>query len=166
MSTSVTSFKPVYPIDIRTAADSRGWRLDSRPRQTDRSGPIGGNRLTEWQIKCVLAFIEDHFEEAITVTQLSKVARLSAAYFTYKFKNSLGSTPHVYLIQRRLDRARHLMLTSNAKLSQIALTCGFIDQAHLCKMFRQTTGQTPAAWRREHHKFVEAGWFRDVSVDI
>ncbi len=52
------------------------------------------------------------------------------------------------MIQRRLQLAAQYMLETATSLSDIALRCGFTDQAHLCKHFRQATGQTPAAWRR------------------
>ncbi|HXO71742.1 MAG TPA: helix-turn-helix domain-containing protein, partial [Bradyrhizobium sp.] len=48
-----------------------------------------------------------------------------------------------------LERACHLMITSAASLSEIALSVGFSDQAHLCRLFRQAFGQSPANWRRE-----------------
>jgi AraC family transcriptional regulator len=51
---------------------------------------------------------------------------------------------------RRLQRAKSLMLESNEPLSVIALLCGFTDQAHLSKLFRQHVGETPGAWRRRH----------------
>jgi AraC-like DNA-binding protein len=47
-----------------------------------------------------------------------------------------------------VDLAAECMLNTDAPLSEIALRCGLADQAHLCKVFRQFTGQTPAAWRR------------------
>jgi AraC family transcriptional regulator len=40
------------------------------------------------------------------------------------------------------------MVQTDAPLSHIALQCGFVDQAHLCRQFRKVTGETPAAWRR------------------
>jgi AraC-like DNA-binding protein len=49
-----------------------------------------------------------------------------------------------------VELAAQYMLTTDAPLSDIALGCGFADQAHLCKRFRQAAGQTPAAWRRAH----------------
>jgi AraC-like DNA-binding protein len=51
-------------------------------------------------------------------------------------------------VRRRVECAGSLMLAGEAPLSEIALKCGFTDQAHLCKQFRQYTGETPAAWRR------------------
>jgi transcriptional regulator GlxA family with amidase domain len=53
------------------------------------------------------------------------------------------------VVRRRLQRAGHLMITSTASLSEIALNVGFSDQAHLCRLFRQAFGQSPANWRRE-----------------
>jgi AraC-like DNA-binding protein len=51
-------------------------------------------------------------------------------------------------MRRRVELAARYMLTTDAALSDIALRCGFADQAHLCKNYRQAVGQTPAAWRR------------------
>jgi AraC-like DNA-binding protein len=53
-------------------------------------------------------------------------------------------------MRRRVELAARYMLTTDAPLSDIALRCGFADQPHLCKSYRQAVGQTPAAWRRVH----------------
>jgi len=53
------------------------------------------------------------------------------------------------VVRRRLERACHLMMTGAEPLSEIALSVGFSDQAHLCRLFRQAFGQSPAHWRRE-----------------
>jgi AraC family transcriptional regulator len=53
------------------------------------------------------------------------------------------------VVKRRLEKACHLMISSSASLSDIALSVGFSDQAHLCRLFRQAFGQSPAGWRRE-----------------
>jgi AraC-like DNA-binding protein len=65
------------------------------------------------------------------------------------FKQAFGEPPHAYVVRRRLEEACHLMLTSSASLSEIALSVGFSDQSHLCKHFRQALGQSPSNWRRE-----------------
>jgi AraC-like DNA-binding protein len=84
----------------------------------------------------------------LPVDTLAKLVSLSPSYFCRAFKESFGETPHAFVIRRRVERARTLMLTTSESLSQIALACGLVDQAHLCRCFRQVTGMTPGAWRR------------------
>jgi AraC family transcriptional regulator len=111
------------------------------------SFPRGG--LAAWQLLRVRAYIDSNLHRAIHIRDLSAVARRSPAHFSRKFKLAVGESPHAYLVRRRLERACHLMITSAASLSEIALSVGFSDQAHLCRLFRQAFGQSPATWRRE-----------------
>ncbi len=115
------------------------------------SGASGFTRggLAAWQILRVRAFIDGNLHRAIHIRDLSAVARRSPAHFSRKFKLAVGESPHAYVVRRRLERACHLMMTSTASLSEIALSVGFSDQAHLCRLFRQAFGQSPANWRRE-----------------
>jgi AraC family transcriptional regulator len=115
------------------------------------SGANGSTRggLAAWQILRVRAYIDGNLHRTIHIRDLSAVARRSPAHFSRKFKLAVGESPHVYVVRRRLERACHLMMTSAASLSEIALSVGFSDQAHLCRLFRQAFGQSPASWRRE-----------------
>ena len=105
--------------------------------------------LAAWQIVRVRAYIDSNLHRTIHIRDLSGVARRSPAHFSRKFKLALGVSPHAYVVTRRLERACHLMMTSAEALSEIALSVGFSDQAHLCRLFRQAFGQSPARWRRE-----------------
>ncbi len=105
--------------------------------------------LAGWQVHRVKAYVDAHLEDAIYICDLAAVARRSTAYFCRAFKRTFGETPHAFIIGRRLGRAVEFMLTSDAALSEIAVTCGFTDQAHFCKVFRQHHDQSPAVWRRE-----------------
>src|ERR1700733_3210983 len=105
--------------------------------------------LTGGQIARVRAFIDKNLHRTICTRDLSAVARRSPAHFSRSFKLTFGETPHTYVVKRRLEKACLLMVTSSASLSEIALCAGFSDQAHLCKLFRQAFGQSPANWRRE-----------------
>src|SRR5467141_2638322 len=116
------------------------------------SGANGSTRggLAAWQIARVRAYVDSNLHRTIHIRNLSAVARRSPAHFSRKFKLAVGDSPHAYVVRRRLERACHLMITSAASLSEIALSVGFSDQAHLCRLFRQAFGQSPANWRREH----------------
>jgi AraC-like DNA-binding protein len=105
--------------------------------------------LAAWQIARVRAYIDRNLHRTIQIRDLSAVARRSKAHFSRKFKLAVGESPHAFVVSRRLERASHLMMTSAASLSEIALSVGFSDQAHLCRLFRQAFGQSPANWRRE-----------------
>ena len=109
--------------------------------------PRGG--LVAWQIARVRAYVDSNLHRTIHIRDLSAVARRSPAHFSRKFKLAVGESPHAYVVRRRLERACHLMMTSAEPLSEIALSVGFSDQAHLCRLFRQAFGQSPASWRRE-----------------
>jgi AraC family transcriptional regulator len=105
--------------------------------------------LAAWQIVRVRAYIDSNLHRTIHIRDLSAVARRSPAHFSRKFKLAVGDSPHAYVVKRRLERACHLMITSAEPLSEIALSVGLSDQAHLCRLFRQAFGQSPAHWRRE-----------------
>jgi len=105
--------------------------------------------LAGWQIARVRTFIEKNLHRTIHTQDLSAVARRTPAHFSRSFKLTFGDPPHAYVVKRRLEKACHLMLTGSASLSEIALNVGFSDQAHLCRLFRQAFGNSPASWRRE-----------------
>src|ERR1700723_713997 len=106
-----------------------------------RSGLLG------WQVRRVRDYIEAHVGAQIRVSDLSAIVQRSEAHFARAFKRSYGQTPHSYLVGRRLEQARQLMLAGDASISDIAAACGFGDQAHLCNQFRRRYGRSPAAWR-------------------
>jgi AraC family transcriptional regulator len=105
--------------------------------------------LVAWQVVRVRDYVDGNLHRPIHVRDLCAVARLSPAHFSRKFKLSFGETPLVYVARMRLKKACHLMITSKATLSEIALRAGFSDQAHLCRQFKRAFSQSPATWRRE-----------------
>jgi AraC family transcriptional regulator len=117
-------------------------------RYSSANGSTRGG-LAAWQIARVRAYIDSNLHRTIHIRDLSAVARRSPAHFSRKFKLAVGDSPHAYVVRRRLERACHLMITSAVSLSEIALSVGFSDQAHLCRLFREAFGQSPAHWRRE-----------------
>jgi AraC family transcriptional regulator len=130
---------------LATASSILQSEIERRSRATDaRPGA-----LAAWQIARVRAFIDRNLHRTIYNSDLSAVARRSPAHFSRSFKQAFGEPPHAYVVRRRLERACHLMITSSASLSEIALSVCFSDQAHLCRLFRQVFGQSPASWRRD-----------------
>ena len=112
--------------------------------------------LASWQVQRLQSFIASNLGEKIQVKDLSAVARRSTAHFCRAFKRTFGQTPHAYVTAQRLELAKQLMLDGDEQLCVIALLCGFTDQAHLSKLFRHHTGETPGAWRRRRRSDDEA----------
>jgi AraC family transcriptional regulator len=127
--------------------------------EIERSSGANGFKpgaLAGWQITRVRAFIEKNLHRNIETRDLSAVAQRSPAHFSRSFKLAFGEPPHAYVIKRRLERACHLMATTSNSLTEIALSVGLSDHAHLCKRFQRAFGQSPSKWRRTHEGRVQA----------
>jgi AraC family transcriptional regulator len=101
-------------------------------------------------IEAALRWLEGAFGEPLSVPELARRANLSVDHFARSFEKATGLTPHRYLLQVRLSHARALMTRPWRPLSlaEIAVTCGFADQAHFGRHFRCFFGMTPTAFLR------------------
>lgn len=106
------------------------------------------DRLLPWQRRKIMQFIEEHLTETIKVEELAALTKLSKTYFSRVFKTAYNESPYSYVLRRRMELAKELIIETDAALSEIALDCGMADQAHLCKTFRKVFGTTPNYWRR------------------
>ncbi len=102
-------------------------------------GPLNVERLD--------AYIDQHLARRISVAELAQVACLSPSHFHAQFKDSLGMTPHQYLLKIRLDRASRLLRESTLPLVRIAEECGFSSQSALTTAMRRYLGLTPKRLR-------------------
>lgn len=116
------------------------------PRALARTQVRGG--LAPWQVRKVTSHIEENLDSPIRSEELAAIVRLNPCHFSRAFRSSFGESPLEYVIRRRMERARELMLSTDAPLSQIALDCGLADQAHFSRMFRRIVGECPRVWRR------------------
>ena len=91
----------------------------------------------------VLLYIDDNLEQKISLADLAAIAQLSQHHFARAFKQSLGSSPHQYLIQTRVLRAQQLLKNTDLEINEVAIACGFSNQSHLCRHFKKQTGITP-----------------------
>jgi AraC family transcriptional regulator len=119
-----------------------------RPARRAAVPAIRQSSLAPWQVKRVADHISAHLDRSIGLRELAGVARLSNSHFSRAFKGAFGQTPHTFIMNQRVALARKKMLNSREPLSQIALLCGFSDQAHLARLFRRETGIAPSQWRR------------------
>jgi AraC-like DNA-binding protein len=114
--------------------------------QPDAGSARGG--LTPRALRRVRDHIDAHLTENVTLEALAEIAGLSRCHFARAFKQSVGTAPHAYLLQRRLERAERLLKESDVSLCQVALDSGFSDQSHFSSCFRRHFGESPRSFRR------------------
>jgi AraC family transcriptional regulator len=106
--------------------------------------PQGG--LPKQQLKQVLEHIQDGLARELSLAELAKLVHLSPYHFSRLFKQSLGISPHQYHIRCRIERAKQFLLNRQMTLSEIALSVGFANQAHLNYHFKRWVGSTPTTF--------------------
>jgi len=100
------------------------------------------------QLARVTEYIEAYLDDDVTLLRLARVAGVSASHLRALFKQSVGVPVHMYVVQRRVERARTLLLRGELPASQIALEAGFSHQTHMARCMRRVLGVTPASFVR------------------
>lgn len=113
----------------------------------ERRPSTGG--LAPWQMRRVIDYIDANLEDTIANETLAGLSRLSRSHFCAAFRRSFGASPRNFIIDRRIERAKAMMLAEETPLAEVATICGFSDQAYFCRIFRRATGETPHRWRRQ-----------------
>jgi AraC family transcriptional regulator len=127
-------------------------RLLGQYRASGSSPPVlpqGG--LARPQLERVTEHVEAHLDEKLSLVRLARVAGVSASHFKTLFKRSMGLPVHEYVIQRRVERAKALLLRGDLPASQIALETGFAHQSHMARCMRRILGVTPTAVTRSRY---------------
>lgn len=129
--------------DIRRAISLRVLQVSG---EVQASSLKGG--LSVPHVKKVLAYIDEHIGEHLTIDVLAELVNLSPTHFARAFRESLGVPPHRYIIGIRLDRARLALQQPDASLSEVASQFGFSDHSHFTRLFKERFGCTPSAYRK------------------
>ncbi|MDB5984135.1 MAG: DNA-binding protein AraC-type [Pseudomonas sp.] len=90
--------------------------------------------------------LDEEFDQNLSLTDLGASVGMDPLYLIRVFKNEVGTSPHSYMIQRRVAHAQKL-LRSGMAISDVSLACGFFDQSHLNRAFKKVVGLTPGNFR-------------------
>ena len=139
-----TAIDPLYLddrlVDLMTCLIDKAGRADAR-----RQRKISLDKVT---ISRVFAYIEDNLAQELTLSELAFRAGLSMAHFARAFRQSVGTPPHRYVLNRRVERAKALLRHTQQPIADVALDCGFSSQAHLTSIFSRLVGTTPGRYRK------------------
>ncbi len=105
-------------------------------------------QLLPWQLRRVHEWAQAHLQDAMSIAELAALLDLSPSHFARAFGKSMGVPPHKWVLRLRIERAKQLLRVSAMPLSEVADSCGFVDQSHFSSVFLRTEGTTPGRWRR------------------
>ena len=127
---------------LETTQRSEERNPDNHPAM---SAPRGG--LAPHKLQKVLAYIDERLGEPIGVRQLASQVHMSPFHFARRFKQAVGTPPHAYITQVRVERAKSLLSTTSLPLIEVATRVGSRTQAHFTGVFHRYAGTTPRAYR-------------------
>lgn len=104
--------------------------------------------LPQWRLKRVKQFVMANLGSEISLDDLASAAGLSRRHFARSFHQEIGETPHRWLMQMRLGKAKEMLKLSDSSLCEISESCGFASQSHFTSALKQATGMTPLKWRQ------------------
>ena len=101
--------------------------------------------LSKPQLRRVTTYIEDHLDQNLSLAKLAGVAEVSASHLKTLFRRSTRLPVHAYVVQRRVERAKALLLRGELPASQVALEAGFAHQGLMARQMRRFLGVTPTS---------------------
>jgi AraC-like DNA-binding protein len=94
--------------------------------------------------------VDSRFAEPLDIEALARAAHVSPRHFSRSFRRTFGETPYQYLLTRRIERARHLLRTTDLRVAEVCLAVGLTSVGSFTTTFRRHVGVSPTAYRRDN----------------
>jgi AraC-like DNA-binding protein len=141
------------------------WLSERLQVHSDALRPFAPTGLAKWRLKRVSTYIDEHISESITLATLAQIAGLSRMYFAARFRAATGCRPHEYMLRKRIECAKQLLLETSEPIASIALAVGFQSQAHFSTVFKRFVGLSPNQWRLANRDARSVGRARPSEGD-
>ncbi|PSB05378.1 AraC family transcriptional regulator [filamentous cyanobacterium CCP2] len=116
----------------------------TRPRIFSNADGLSSSKLQQ-----VKDYVNNHLHQDLKLNELAAIVQISPYHFLRLFKLRVGLTPHQYILQCRIDKAKSLLQHSHLSIAEIALRVGFCDQSHFTRYFKRVVGVTPMQFLRK-----------------
>jgi AraC-like DNA-binding protein len=103
----------------------------------------------KWKPRRIKEFVDARMEDELTLCEMAQSVGLSTAHFSRMFHKSTGETPHQFLLRQRVERAKEMLRSADARVIDVAVACGFKTQQHFAQVFRHECGASPTEYRQD-----------------
>lgn len=139
--------RDAYPggrLFVDSLASALAARLLSLQSRRPPAAETRARALPAWRLRRVQEYIEAHLDEPLSLAELAAVAGYSASHFKALFKQATGLPAHRYVLERRVERARLMLLQGEQRIADIALAAGFSHASHMARCLRRLLGLSPS----------------------
>lgn len=126
--------------------------IDSLIRSSTSTQISKGNRLRDFYIKEAFSFIEQNFQNDISVEDIAAFCGLNRSYFGKIFRENMGKSPQEFLISYRMTKASELLKLTDLSIADIGNAVGYPNQLHFSRAFKNVYGISPRQWRNENKR--------------
>ncbi|MDE6617306.1 MAG: AraC family transcriptional regulator [Lachnospiraceae bacterium] len=124
--------------------------IDALLRSSNSTQITKGNTLRDFYIKEAISYIEQNFQNEITIEDIAKFCGLNRSYFGKIFHENIGKTPQEFLISYRMTKAAELLKLTDLPIADIGNAVGYPNQLHFSRAFKNVYGKSPRQWRYEN----------------
>jgi AraC family transcriptional regulator len=132
---------------VARAIAARALGIALQPAHPGQPEPGRTPALESWRLQRTIAFIDNHLDQPISLQQLAHAVGLSPTYFAARFRAAVGASPRLFVMRRRIERAKVLLASTQMSMIDVALNVGFRTQSHFTTVFGRQEGATPHQWR-------------------
>ncbi len=136
-----------YELDVRSELSKFLYQLGIH-RSSQPAQPSEKELRDNFRVKLMLEFIHDHYQEELNAEMIAQSISVSPSECLRCFHNTIGTTPIQYVKQYRIQKAAELLASTNQKIQDICLECGFQENSYFAKSFRELMGCTPSEYRK------------------
>ena len=111
---------------------------------------VHSSKMSDFYIKEAIHFIEQNFQNHITVEEIASVCGINRSYFGKIFRKSIGRSPQEFLMNYRMVKATELLKLTSLSIAEIGSAVGYENQLHFSRAFKTIYGVSPREWRNQH----------------
>lgn len=124
--------------------------LDYLTQSAKSTKLIQSSKMSDYYIKEAINYIEQNFQNDITIEEIAAVCGINRSYFGKIFRNAIGRSPQEFLMNYRMVKATELLKLTSLSIADIGSAVGYSNQLHFSRAFKTIYGISPREWRNQH----------------